>query len=132
MGSGPERRRRILVADDERSVRDLTKRMLERAGYEVVAVEDGMQAYETATDGVGSFDLLFFDVVMPRMGGRDAADRIRAHHPEMPVIFTSGFVGKGLDGQSAIAEGERFLPKPYSPSELLAIIREALSEGEAR
>lgn len=127
-----ERRRRILVADDERSVRDLTKRMLERAGYEVVAVEDGVQALETATDGVGAFDLMFFDVVMPRMNGREAADRIHEHHPKLPVIFTSGFVGKGLDGRNAIAEGERFIPKPYSPSELLAIIKEALADGEAR
>ena len=110
---------RILVAEDDPSVRQFVKRALAHAGYEVEAVEDGLQALEALA--ASHFDLLISDIVMPgRMDGLGLARLIKKNHPGLPILLATGY---SEAAQSAHADFP-ILRKPYQMHEL----SKALSE----
>ncbi len=114
---------RVLVADDDDGVRATVEGMLEAAGLEVVAVEDGRSAVEAFRADPDGFDVVLLDLVMPRMGGRQAHDGIREIRPGQPVVLSSGYAegtGSDLGGGPAPAA---FLQKPYRAQRLLEVIR---------
>jgi signal transduction histidine kinase/CheY-like chemotaxis protein len=111
---------RILVAEDDPALRALTVRVLQGAGYDVVAVENGIEAARAAAGGV--FSLVLLDVVMPEMTGRDAFKAIRAVRPEARIVLTSGYTAD-IDISDLLATGSAFLQKPYDPDELLRTVR---------
>jgi two-component system cell cycle sensor histidine kinase/response regulator CckA len=77
----------------------------------------------------GRIDLLVTDVVMPRMGGREVAERLRATRPGMKVLFLSGYAEEGVVGRRGIEAGAAFLQKPYSPGSLASRVRQVLDES---
>lgn len=121
----------ILVAEDNPHVRDLTIRVLSEAGYRVIAAEDGVEACELFDRHQDEIALVLLDVVMPRMGGRSAHDRIREQAPEQRFAFVSGYSTDVLDDTFLRAHDVRLLGKPYRRAELLAFVREELDRPRA-
>jgi PAS domain S-box-containing protein len=112
----------ILVVEDETSVRDLAVRVLQRAGYRVLTATDGQDAVmRHAVEP--AIDLVVLDVVMPRMGGREAARQIRARDPRARILFVSGYAPEEADGETDWASSEEFLLKPYDATTLLTRVR---------
>ncbi|MEX1173176.1 MAG: PAS domain S-box protein [Chloroflexota bacterium] len=108
---------RILVVEDEPAVRDVTARLLERAGYDVVAVGGASEAIVAAKRAV-PFDVLVTDVVMPDMSGIELADRMMADYPRMGVVVLSGYTAETLDLRRISALGAVFVSKPTTSAQL--------------
>ncbi len=116
----------VLVAEDEDAVRDLTVGVLERAGYRVITARNGREAVARHA-GSPHVDLAVLDVVMPEMGGREAALRMRDIDPALRVLFVTGYAPPDdTDDQPSALADASYLPKPYEARTLLLRVREAL------
>jgi PAS domain S-box-containing protein len=129
-GSRPERRPTILLVEDEAAVRRLTARILRREDYTVLEAGDGVDALEVAARHEGPIDLLITDVVMPRMGGREAAERLTAARPDLKVLFMSAYARDELGPHGLLVPGLVLLHKPFEIQDLTAKVR-ALLRGAA-
>ena len=111
-------KKKILLVEDEEVVRGLASLTLRFAGYEVTEASDGEDALQLFKEQGGEFDLVITDVVMPRMGGRDLMKAVASSHPEMKVLYMSGYIADE-ELQSEITKDDvPYLPKPFKPSEL--------------
>ena len=126
-GSGASQRgnETILVAEDEPAVRRLVDRVLRGAGYRVVTANNGNEALELA-GALARIDLLFTDMVMPGIGGAELAATLEATHPEMRVLYASGYTDDTLLRGDVAAASVRYMQKPYSADAVLTRIREIL------
>jgi len=116
----------VLLVEDDEAVRNVARRILSRAGCEVLEAPDGRSALQVADRESGSIDIVISDVVMPEMGGVELYKRLTAEHPGLKVVLTSGYSEREM--RSEIREmGARFLPKPFTPDSLLRCMAEALS-----
>ena len=120
---------RVLVAEDDPAVRRVATRVLEREGFEVVACEDGQEAVEVLEAGE-RFALMVTDVVMPRVSGRDLADRAAELDPAMPVIYMSGYAEDIISSHDVATEDISFLRKPFTGRALLEKVELALGVSE--
>jgi PAS domain S-box-containing protein len=120
----------ILLAEDEPPIRALLHRALEARGYRVLIATDGQQAVELGENYSGEISLLISDVVMPRLGGPDAARRMRETRPGLPVLFISGFTASA-DIRSGDLADTAFVAKPFTPDELAQKVRELLDTAAA-
>lgn len=124
----PKRRAiaRILIAEDDETVLEVVSRMLEEAGYEVLPAANGVEAFDMIENDP-ALDLIITDLRMPRMGGKDLADRLSSLHPDMPVIFISGY---NADWNTGITSSPRriLLRKPFTEADLLQAVHTALGE----
>ncbi len=111
----------ILVAEDEEGVRRLTERVLTGLGYRVITGRSGLDAVAAAEAHDGLIDALLTDVVMPDLGGRALADRLRARQPSLRVLFMSGYTD-----DTRLPDGAPFLPKPFTASALASALRAVL------
>jgi CheY-like chemotaxis protein len=116
----------ILLVEDEPAVRTLAARVLKRAGYEVCEAGDGLEACKFFKDHAREIDLVLMDVIMPKMGGRDAYENMVKTRSDVPVIFCSGYSGNELGADFLESHRADLLPKPYRPEELLTRIKERL------
>jgi PAS domain S-box-containing protein len=116
----------ILLAEDEASLRRLTRATLEQNGYKVLEAKDGVEALAVSEACALPIDLLLTDVVMPGMGGRALAQELTRRRPEMRVVYMSGYTGQGVGTQGPIDPGTDFLSKPFTRVVLARKIREAL------
>ncbi|MCK6549159.1 response regulator [Myxococcota bacterium] len=119
----------VLVAEDDDAVRALTTRVLKRRGYDVLTAASGEEALELATRHRAHLDLLLTDVVMTKMTGRELADAVRQLHPEIRVLFVSGYTDDALIRAGVLPAGNAFLPKPYSAATLTHRIEALLDAG---
>ena len=120
----------ILLAEDEPAVRRGATRILERAGYRVLEVEDGLQAIDVYLRHAGEVSLVILDAVMPRMGGRRVYDELFAHRgPALRVLFCSGYAAEETDPELHLPAGCRYLAKPYHSSDLLSLVRAMLDDS---
>jgi CheY-like chemotaxis protein len=120
---------RILLVEDEVTVRLMTRRLLETRGYRVVEAVSGREALEVWQRQKGKIDLLLTDMVMPDgLAGRELAEQLRAEKPELPVIFVSGYSAEvaGRDPEFFRRSHSQFLQKPYSTDTLLQALRRCL------
>jgi len=117
----------ILVVEDETPVRDLVVEILRQHGYRMLAAESGVQALAVWAQHHQDIDLLVTDMVMPGgINGRQLAERLQGQKPTLRVIYTSGY-SQGIAGKDlTLMAGFNFLPKPYQPSKLAALVRESL------
>ncbi len=122
-------RETVLLVDDEEGVRRVAAAMLSRSGYRVIAVATPADAVAAALSDP-SIDLLLSDVVMPGMSGPEVADLIRAHRPNLKVLFMSGYVDDALEREGLTQLPHAFLFKPFSPKELTTRVRQVL-DGDA-
>jgi two-component system, cell cycle sensor histidine kinase and response regulator CckA len=109
---------RVLVVDDEPPVREFVSRVLCDAGYEVTTAGDGPGAIALVAQ-LGAPDLLLTDFRMPQMNGDELAARLRQSLPDLKVLYLTGYSQALFDNRALLWEGEAFLEKPSSPSELL-------------
>jgi two-component system, cell cycle sensor histidine kinase and response regulator CckA len=116
----------ILLVEDEEQVRRLTRNILQRAGYQVIESPSGGDALLTCEQHAGAIDLMLTDVVMPKMGGRQLADRLAGIRPRMKVIFMSGYTDDTIVHQGVLDADVAFLQKPLTPGTVLAKVREVL------
>ena len=121
---------RVLVAEDDPAVRDITTRFLERAGYDVRGVVDGVEALAIAADSP-PFDVLVADVVMPRMSGIDLAQEMMNRYPLIGVVLLSGYAAEALEVSLATERGATFVSKPVTSSELLQAVVQAIASRRA-
>jgi signal transduction histidine kinase len=116
----------VLVVEDEDAVRKACRRILERAGFQVVVARDGSQALAELADR--PIDLLLTDVIMPGgMSGRDLAERLQASRPGLPVLFMSGYTADVIATRGILEPGITVVEKPFTTSDLLGKVRELLS-----
>ena len=123
---GQGRGETILLVEDEDSVRELARRVLQKNGYEVLSAEGPDVALDLVRDHGDRIDLLFTDVVMPGMSGGELADRLRAERPELPTLFTSGYTEDEVVRRGVSAGEAAFLEKPFTPKDLLREVRTIL------
>jgi PAS domain S-box-containing protein len=116
----------VLVVEDEAAVRELVVRILKADGYRVLAAEDGENALGLLSGHLVPPDLVVTDVLMPRMNGRQLGDALREMHPSLPVLYMSGDIGENIVLRQLVPEGAPFLPKPFTPAQLLASISAVL------
>jgi two-component system cell cycle sensor histidine kinase/response regulator CckA len=121
----------ILIAEDEEVLRTLTTLMLEDRGYNVIAAETPQHALHLVEEGQAHIDLLLTDLVMPKMGGRVLADRIREQNPNVRVLFMSGYADDSHWTNDGPQDGAALLEKPFSSADLARRVREILDEQYA-
>ncbi|MBC22503.1 MAG: hypothetical protein CMJ32_01105 [Phycisphaerae bacterium] len=114
----------ILIVEDEPGVLELTETILKEHGYEVLTAANGLEGERISKNLGISIDLLLTDAVMPGMNGVHLGESVRKLRPRIPIIYMSGYVGKDLENKFGAVEEDRYLRKPFSPYELLKIIRE--------
>jgi CheY-like chemotaxis protein len=112
--------REILLVDDDASVRDVVRLMLEEDGYDVTVAADGVEALELARGR--RFDLLVTDTVMPSMDGFELAAELGRTTPELRVLFTSGYAAIARDAAAGLGPRAGFLGKPFTQADLLAAV----------
>lgn len=121
---------RILIVEDEESVRMFSARALSTTGYEVFEAASGEEALEVLAE-TGEIDLLISDVVMPEMDGPALLTEVRKLYPDLKVIFVSGYaeesVRRGLEDDRSV----EFLPKPYSLDQINSKVKEVLSGAQS-
>jgi PAS domain S-box-containing protein len=116
----------ILVVEDDRLVRDYVLAQLHSLGYVTLDAANGTEALAIVHTG-HPFDLLFTDVIMPGMNGRQLADEILKVRPELKVLFTSGYTENAIIHHGRLDEGVLLLAKPYRKSDMAIMIRKALA-----
>ncbi len=116
----------VLVVEDEDLMREVTTRILERNAYHVLAASSGREALEVLARYDGIVDLLLTDVVMPKMLGKEVAERVRALRPGTRVLYMSGYAQPVLGERGTLDPGVILIEKPFSEPKLLAKVRDVL------
>ncbi len=117
----------ILYVEDEITVRSLTTHVLRRLGYTVIEAGDGKQAREIVETETGrTIDLLFSDVVLPDLGGKELSVWMQRRSAKTKVLFTSGYVDENILRRHGLEIGSDFLQKPFTPAELARKVREVI------
>jgi len=120
----------ILLVEDADPLRALTCALLEKNGYTVLAAENGTEAIELAERKDQPIHLLFTDVVMPGMSGRELANYLTARRPDMRVIYMSGYTNDAIAHHGVLDPGIFFIEKPFSQEALMRKLREVLDRAE--
>ena len=129
--SGPGGTETILVAEDEAGVRSLVTRLLEQKGYTVLSTTSGVDALATLERHGRGVDLVLTDVLMPKMGGSELAEAVRAAYPDMRLMFMSGFTADPEFVDALEKQGLPLLRKPFETLDLFEMVRAALDAPPA-
>jgi CheY-like chemotaxis protein len=116
----------ILIAEDNRSVRELTREILRKAGYHIIEAVDGQEAIDRFGEFSHVIDLSILDVVMPKRNGKQVYDEIMMIRPGAKVLFVSGYAADVITDKGIQDRSLEYLPKPVSPTLLLKKVRELL------
>jgi two-component system cell cycle sensor histidine kinase/response regulator CckA len=116
----------ILIAEDEETLRELARTVLEGLGYRVVLACNGEEAVSAFEALASKVDLVILDLIMPRMSGRQAYEQIRALGGNVPAIFMTGYSALTLSSELIGEHNAVLIEKPYAVDELCRIIREVL------
>lgn len=121
----------LLVAEDEEHVLGLLTELLQSQGYTVLPARDGEEALAVFEANQDRIDGVVLDVVMPKLGGRDVANRIRELAPATRILFSTGYTANAIDREFLASTGMRVVEKPYAPYKLFKAVRDVL-EAPAR
>jgi len=122
----------ILMVEDEEAVRKLVRRTLEKQGYRLLVAASGIEALDIVEHYKGPLDLLITDVIMPQMGGRELAERLKTLRPDIQILFISGYTESTVVRTGSLAKDEMFLPKPFTPVTLARRVRELLDTAKGK
>ncbi len=109
----------ILLVEDEKEFRIITKQILESAGYKVLSANDGKVALQILEINSDHIDMVLTDIGMPHLSGTDLVKEIRQRYPYIKILLTSGFVDQHN-------YSEKFIQKPFTPEQLLRTVRKVL------
>ncbi|WP_246848002.1 hybrid sensor histidine kinase/response regulator [Sphingomonas beigongshangi] len=126
------RRETILAVEDDDDVRAYTVESLRELGYRVLEAHDGPSAIRLLERRSEDIDLLFTDVVMPGMSGRELADVVRERQPNVKVLYTSGYTKNAIVHAGRLDEGVEMIAKPFTFQALAAKVRDVLEAGRTR
>ncbi len=118
----------VLLVEDETALREVTRRILDRNGYQVLTAASGPEAIDLIASHHDRLDLLLTDVVMPKMMGNEVAKRIRACQPGIRVLYMSGYTQGLLSAQGVLETGVSLIEKPFSEPVLLTMLSEIFSQ----
>jgi len=119
----------ILLVEDDAALRRMATSLLVRLGYTVLTAANGAEAVTLQEiHGDTSIDLLFTDVVMPHMNGKELSERVLALSPNTKILFTSAYTENAIVHQGVLDKGVALLQKPFTPSALAHKLREVLGE----
>ncbi len=118
--------KKILLVEDDGTIRKFMEVQLKKNGYNVITAENGAQSMEIIKKEGKSIDLLFTDVVLPDIRGVDLVDRILSQNPNLRVLFTSGYLDKKSEWPYIRRRNYKFIEKPYTLRELLKSLKETL------
>ncbi len=118
--------KRILLAEDDESMRGFIERALTKAGYEVIAFANGKDAHDRLQEDE-AFTLLLTDIVMPQMDGIELARRAAEHDPKLKIMFITGFAAVTLNTNSPAPKDARVLSKPFHLKDLVREIDRLLA-----
>ena len=127
LGPAPRGLETVLVVEDQDAVRKFASTVLESCGYHVLQASEGHSAIALARSYPETIHVLLTDVVLPLMNGRAVADEIHKTRPEIKVLYTSGYAKETIGSHGMLDAGLTYLPKPFSPDQLAAKVREVLS-----
>jgi PAS domain S-box-containing protein len=116
----------ILLVEDEDGLRDLARLILEATGYKVLSTRNGAEALRVCREYADAIQLLFTDVVMPKMSGRQLSDLLIPSRPHMKVLYMSGYTDDTVVRHGVQDAGANFLAKPFTPVALAKKVREVL------
>jgi len=121
----------VLLVEDEPQVRAVAARALRSAGYRVLEATNGRDGVQIARRERDVIDLIVSDVVMPEMGGKEMVELARQFLPQVAVLFVSGYTAGSFPMPSDDPSASMFLQKPFTPQELLAMVRQVLDRHAA-
>jgi signal transduction histidine kinase/ActR/RegA family two-component response regulator len=116
----------ILLVEDEEGVRELARDILRASGYTVLEARNGPEALLLCERHQGPLEMLLTDVVMPRMSGRELAERLAPLRPDLSVLYMSGYTDDAVIRHGVLGAGTAFLQKPFTPAALVLRVRETL------
>jgi len=116
----------LLLVEDELPILNISRRMLERLGYIVLAAHTPQEALHLAASHTGELHLLITDVVMPAMSGRELARRLSLERPKLKTLFMSGYTADIIARQGVLETGLNFLQKPFTNESLATKVRQVL------
>jgi two-component system cell cycle sensor histidine kinase/response regulator CckA len=116
----------VLLVEDEHSLRRLAQRVLERAGYRVLAASNGAEAREQFAQHRGKIDLLLTDIVMPGVSGPDLFRSLADQNPALNVVYMSGYPEEAFERQAGLDGSRPFVQKPFTAAALVGAVRDAL------
>jgi CheY-like chemotaxis protein len=119
-------RETILLVEDEDGVRELAREVLQGHGYTVIEARDGESALQIVEQRRERLHLLLTDVVMPKMGGRELARRLISRHPDVKVLYMSGYPDDALGEHGVLEPGAVLLQKPFTPQGMADKVRQVL------
>jgi len=122
----------ILVVEDDQGLRSMVVGFLKGLGYSVLEAENGERALELAASASGPVHVLFTDIIMPKMSGRELAERLISKFPKVRVLYTSGYTHDGVVQTRVLNEGEDFLQKPFALYELNKKLRALIEKDLPR
>src|SRR5215469_3440435 len=122
----------ILLVEDEKGVRDLAHEYLTQEGYEVLEAQNAEDALKLAHNHTGAIQLLFTDVVMAGMSGRQLAEEMQKLRPEIRVLYMSGYTDEAIVHHGLLGRGMVLLQKPFTLNSLAMKVRETLDQSVER
>lgn len=118
----------ILLAEDNSSVRKITKGILERSGYQVIEASDGEEAVSKFLSHKDIIQMLVLDIIMPKKSGKDVYDLIKQIRPDIRAVFMSGYASDIIHKKIILEESTAYITKPVLPDKLLRTVREILDK----
>ncbi|RLC27079.1 MAG: hypothetical protein DRH21_00225 [Deltaproteobacteria bacterium] len=118
----------VLIVEDDDGLRKFAQEVLQSYGYRVIVAENGENALRVSKDHADPIHLLLTDVVMPKMGGKELAERLQPLYPQIKVIYMSGYTDNAIVRHGILELDLNFLEKPFTPKGLALKVREALDE----
>ena len=122
---------KILLAEDDDSMRDFLAKALKRAGHEVLVCSDGEEGLDAIGEQPAQFDLLLTDIVMPVMGGFRMVETLKEINPNIKVAMMTGYPGGSPSDGHFVEDKYRIITKPFKPEELRSVISKILDLPEA-
>ncbi len=119
----------VLLVEDEEALLEITQEYLEGLGYSVLKARNGAEALGVLAQSTEPIHLLVTDVIMPKMGGRELAERIHSIHFGVPVIYVSGYTNQAIAHEGLLGPGVDFLQKPFRLRDLSRKVRQILREA---
>ena len=119
----------VLVVEDDPHVREVTLRSLRAGGYRAIVASSGREALDAAAREEGPVHLLVTDLIMPGLNGRELANELRRHRPDLRVLYISGYAGDDVSRVGMFEAGMELLEKPFTAALLRERVRKVLDTG---